>query len=192
MNAGVVVEGPDDAAVYPILIRRIDPSFERVYPRECTGRQKLKNKFLYFLEEFAGNPAALDIRKVLVIRDSDCNDPERIEQDLQTIFANSNLRLAFSVSFHATKCELETWLLADEDAINTVSARRGSKGRIRRVEIDLENFREPKELYRRTLSQAGLQDTGAVMKQIAQEVRLEVVAARCPRFGEFVQKVTDP
>lgn len=192
MNAGIVVEGPDDAAVYPILIKRIDPTIERVHARECTGRQKLKNKFVYFLKEFARNPAAFNIGKVLVIRDSDCNDPGPIEQELQHIFARSNLQPAFGVSFHATKCKLESWLLADEDAINTVSMRRGGRGGIRRVGVDLENFREADQLYRGTLSHAGLQDTDAVMREIAQQASLEEVAARCPRFRDFKQKVRAP
>ncbi len=183
MNVGVVVEGSDDAAVYPILIKRIDPSIERVYPRECIGRQKLKNKFVYLLKEFSRNPIAFNIRKVLVIRDSDCKDSAPIEQELQDIYARSNLQPPFGLSFHATKCKLESWLLADEDAINTVSLRRGGRGGIPRVGVDLENFREADALYRTTLIQAGLQDTNAVMQAIAQEARLERIVERCPGFA---------
>ena len=192
MNFGIAVEGPDDAAVYRILIKRIDPSIEHVHASECFGRQKLKNKFVYLLKEFARNPAAFNIRKVLVIRDSDCRDPEPIEQELEDIFARSNVHLAFRVSFHATKCKLESWLLADEGAINTVSMRRGGRGGIQRVAVDLGKLREADELYRRTLSQAGLQDTEAVMREIAQQASLEAVEARCPRFRDFERKVRDP
>ncbi len=192
MNVGVVVEGPDDAAVYPVLIKRIDSSIERIYSRECIGRQKLKNKFVYLLEDFSRNPAAFNIRKVLVIRDSDCKDSAPIEQELQDIWAKSNVQPPFGLSFHATKCKLESWLLADEDAINTVSLRRGGRGGVPRGGVDLENFREADELYRTTLIQAGLQDTSAVMKAIAQEARLERIAGRCPRFRDFMEKVRTP
>jgi len=191
MNAGIVVEGPDDTAVYRVLIKRIDRGIERVHSRECTGRQRLKNKFVHLLDEFARNPAAFDIRKVLVIRDSDCQDPKPIEEELQDIFARSDLRPTFGVSFHATKCKVESWLLADEDAINSVSRSRGGPGGIQRVGADLETFREADQIYRRTLSLAGLQDTDAVMKEIALQARLETIAERCPRFRDFVRKVSD-
>ncbi len=189
MNAGIVVEGPDDAVVYRILIKRINQVIEGVHCRECNGRQRLKNRFVYFLKEFATNPAAFNISKVLVIRDSDCQDPAPIEQELQDIFFNSNLQPDFHVSFHATKCKLESWLLADEDAINVVSMYRGGPGGIQRVAVDLENFNAADHLYRRTLAQGRLQDTDAVMQEIAQRARLEGIADRCPRFRDFIQKV---
>lgn len=192
MSVGIIVEGDDDLAVYPVLIKRIDPTIGRVHRRKCCGRRKLEDKFVVFLKEFAKNPVAFDVRKALIIRDSDCNDPEPIEQQLQDIFARSSVRPAFRVSFHATKCKLESWLLADEDAINAVSMHRGGPGGIQRIALDLENLREADQLYRRTLSQAGLQDTDEVMKEIAQRARLDWITGRCPRFRDFIQKVTGP
>jgi hypothetical protein len=191
MNVGIVVEGPDDTAVYRVLIKRIDDRIERVHARECSGRQKLKNKFMPLLDEFARNPAAFNLRKVLVIRDSDCKDPRPTEQELEDILARSNLRRTFGVSFHATKCKLESWLLADEDAINSVSIGRGGPGGVQRVGADLETFREADQLYRRTLSEAGLQDTDAVMQDIAERARLERIAERCPKFRDFMRKVSN-
>lgn len=191
MNIGIVVEGPDDAAVYSTLVTRIDAGITRVHCRECGGRHKLKNKFTYFLREFSRNPAAFDIARALVIRDSDCSDPVPIERELAELFAKSRFQPGFRVSFHATKCKLESWLIADEVAINTVSVKRGGPGGIVKVNQDLESFREADELYTKILSHAGLQDTNAVMKEIAREVRLEVVAERCPRFRDFQRKVME-
>jgi len=192
MNVGIIVEGGDDRAVYPVLIRRIDATVDGIHARECGGRRKLEDKFVVFLKQFAGNLPAFRIKKVLVIRDSDCEDPSPIERKLQRILGESRFEPPFGVSFHATKCKLESWLLADEAAINFVSNRRGGPGAIRRVEVDLENFREPDQLYRKTLSQAGLQDTEKVMREIAEQARLEVIAQHCPTFRHFTQKLTDP
>jgi hypothetical protein len=189
MNFGIVVEGSDDAAVYRILIKRIDNNIDHVHSRECFGRVKLRNKFVYFLKEFTKNPAAFDLRKVLVIRDSDCSDPGPIEQELRGIFGDSGVRPNFAVDFHATKCKLESWLLGDADAISAVAIGRGGIGGVRRIGADLEDLREADQLYRRTIYQAGLQDTDAVMKEIAQQARLETIVERCPRFRDFMRKV---
>lgn len=190
MNFGVIVEGPDDVAVYRILAKRIDPGIGHVHARDCGGRQKLKNKFPYLISEFSRNPAAYNLRKVVVIRDSDCKDPLPLEQELQDIFARSGLTPNFSVSFYVTKCKLETWLLGDEQAINTVSISRGGGGNVSRVDGDLETIKDTDDLYRRTLSQAGLQDTDEVMKQIISRARLNILSERCPRFRDFMRKIT--
>jgi hypothetical protein len=127
MNIGIIVEGDDDLAVYPVLIKRIDPTV-RVHRRKCGGRQRLEDKFVVFLREFASNPVAFNIEKVLTIRDSDCYDPRPIEQGLQEILTRSRFEPTFRVWFHATKRKLESWLLADESAMNVVSTRRGGRG----------------------------------------------------------------
>lgn len=189
MNAGIIVEGDDDLAVYPILIKRIHPPIERVYGRKCGGRQKLEDKFVVFLKEFSGNPVAYNIGKVFIIRDSDCHDPRPVEQKLQGILSRANLQCPFDISFHTTKCKLESWLLADEDAINGVSIGRGGPGGIQRIDENLESFKEADQLYRTTLIQAGLLDTAKVMKQIAQQARLEAIAERCSGFRNFMQKI---
>jgi len=192
MNAAIIVEGPDDVAVYQILVKRINRAIERIYARECLGRQKLKNKFVYLLGEFASNPHPFNLATAIVIRDSDCNDPQRIEQELQDIFVRLGQRMPFPVRFHATKCKLECWLLADEQAINSVSMLRGGAGGIQPIAGDLESLREADVIYRQTLSKAGLQDTGQVMREIAQRARLERIAERCPRFRNFTQKIAGP
>lgn len=41
---GIVVEGPRDAAVYPVIIQRIRPDIERVIARPCGGVPSLREK----------------------------------------------------------------------------------------------------------------------------------------------------
>ncbi len=192
MNVGIVVEGPDDVAVYPVLVKRIDRGIERVHPRECGGRRKLGDKFVVFLREFAGNPAAFGIRKVFVILDSDCADAGHIEGGLREIFDRSGLRPPFEVSFHATKCKIESWLLADEEAINRVSTRRGGCDGVGRIDTDLEELKEADRVYGQVLSRVGLQDTVSVMREIASSADLDRIAQRCPGFNSFRRKAAVP
>lgn len=191
MNFGIIVEGDDDVAVYPVLIKRIDNSVDHVHYRKCEGRRKLKNKFVPFIKEFEQNPAAFGIQKIIVIRDSDCNEPGPLEAELQHILRDSGLAPRIPVSFHATKCKLESWLLADENAINLISQTRRGRGGLAAIPGNLENTKDADEVYDRALRQVGLLNTDVVMKEIAQKTDLSIIARRCPRFRDFTRKVTD-
>jgi hypothetical protein len=94
MNIGIVVEGQDDYTTYPTLIQRIRNDIERSQVRECGGKSRLKNGFLNFLREFQ-NPA-WQIEIAVVIRDSDCQPPQPIENQLRTIFKYCSAQAAIS------------------------------------------------------------------------------------------------
>lgn len=65
---GIVVEGPRDAAVYPIIIRRIRPDIEQVVARPSGCLPEFRKKFVGYLKELM---YSYHIDKALVIRDSD-------------------------------------------------------------------------------------------------------------------------
>jgi hypothetical protein len=116
-------------------------------------------------------------------------DAAQREQELQGILQNSHFQPSFHVHFHATKCELETWLMADEAAINAVAQLRGKVGRAKPVNVEFENYKPAKELFVRMLSEARLPDDPTVYRQIAAAIDIQKVAGKCPRFNEFVNAV---
>lgn len=184
MNVGIVVEGASDRLTYPTLMRRIR-DIDRPQARECGGRFKLKDVFPYFLEEFQRNPAwRIDV--AFVIRDSDCNPPQRIEDDLRKAFDDS--RFDFPVEFFATKCDLETWLLVDEHAINQVSRQRGKNKQVEPAQFRFES--EPaKKLFRTQLSKANLRPVPEVYREIAACMDLARAAKTCSSFRQFVDRI---
>jgi len=185
MNVGIVVEGPSDRATYPVLMRRIRNDIDRPQTRDCGGRFKLKESFPYFLEEFQRNPAwGIDV--AFVIRDSDCKPCQRIEDDLRRTLDDS--RFDFPVEFFAAKCDLETWLLVDENAINQVSQQRGKNNQVEPVRFEFESGKA-KEHFRRQLSKANLRPVPEVYEEIATRMDLERTAAHCPSFRAFVSRV---
>jgi hypothetical protein len=125
----------------------------------------------------------------MVIIDSDCSDSSAWEAQLTQIFEQSRFVPNFPVHFHATKCEIETWLLADENAVNQASQRRGKNKKVRAVTIQLESHRDAKELFQKILSEAGLPADPQVYKEIACLADIARIAARCPHFHQFVEKV---
>ena|ERR1017187_10225475 len=119
---GIVVEGPRDVAVYSAIIRRIRPDIEQVVARPCGGVPALTNKFVAWLKDLQDQHR---IDKALVVRDSDREDPLRLEADLSDRLNQAGFRTTFPVHFYATRCMVETWLLADEQAVNKVALSRG-------------------------------------------------------------------
>ncbi len=188
MNLVVIVEGTDDYETYPILIRRIRNDVERLFRVQCGGVRKLKTTFVPSLKYYQAR-RDLNVAKALVVRDSDCKDVHPLETELDQILRGANTKLAFPVHFYATKCELESWLLADEGAINRVSASRGGPGGITPVNLALEMHKDAKALFHRVLWEAGLQVTPRVYAEIAQAADLQRIAQRCPYFREFMARV---
>ena len=182
---------PDDSSVYPILIRKICNDIGVVYVRQCGGVRKLKSKFVTFVKEFASNPAR-PIAKALVIRDSDCNGAGTLEQQLRDIL---NLfgpcaRL-FPVHFHATKCKLESLLLADENAIIRVAQNRHKTPPNPLGNLIVETLKDADTILVKRLADANLPADSKVFSEIAMESDHSVLAARCPHFRNFIDKVRD-
>jgi hypothetical protein len=188
VNIGIVVEGDTDAEAYPQLIRKIRPDIEEILPISCRGASTLKREFVKWLKYFNWY-APHSIDSALVIMDSDCSDASSWETQLKEIYEHSHFEPSFPVHFHATKCELETWLLADENAINQVSQMRGKKKKIGAVTIQFERYRNAKELFQKELWKLGLPVTARVYQEIAIAADVERIAARCPHFSQFVDKV---
>ena len=188
MNIGIVVEGERDRAAYPELIRKIRDDVEIVLAEPCGNDIKLMEKFVRWLKHFQWH-AEISVNKALIIRDSDCSDPVLWETKMARILAQSRFVPSFPVHFYATKCEIETWLLADENAINQVARNRGKQGSVSEVTIPLESQRNAKELFQRVLSKARLPVDPRVYQEIASAASIERIAARCPYFQHFVDNV---
>ena len=188
MNIGIVVEGERDGAAYAELIRKVRDDIEKIRPIICGGVVELKKKFVGWLKHFEWHETIV-FDKALVIMDSDCSDASGWETELRQIYTQSSFVPRFPVHFHATKCEIETWLLADETAINRVSQLRGKNRQVGAVTVQLEFRRDAKELFQKVLSHADLPADAQVYKEIAAATDIGRIAARCPSFQQFVDKV---
>jgi hypothetical protein len=188
MNIGIVVEGERDRAAYPELIQKIRNDVGKVLAEPCGNDIRLVEKFVGWLKHFQWH-AEITVNKALVISDSDCNDPVAWESRMSQILSQSHFVPNFPVHFHATKCEIETWLLADENAINQVARNRGKQGSVSEVTIPLESYRNAKELLQRVLSKVRLPVDSKVYQEIASAANIDRIAARCPHFKHFVDRV---
>lgn len=190
MVFGIIVEAERDAEVYSTIIRRIRPDVNLVLSRPCQNVVGVRRKFVGWLKHFQWH-ADRPVDKALVIRDSDCNESGSVEDELNRILDQSGFResLTLPVHFYATRCMVETWLIADEAAVNCIARKRSKVGSAQHVTGDLESLTNPKERFRRMLSQAGLPATSAVYAEVAAAADLDRVVERCPYFQQFIDHV---
>lgn len=186
MVFGIVGEGRLDEAVYSTIIPRIRPDVDKVVSRPCGDKRLLKAKFVGYLKEFH---FYWNVGKALVIRDSDCRDPLALEGQLEGQLRASGFQPQFPFHFYATNCMVETWLLADEDAVNQVAQRRGKRPSAQAVRDPLEGKPNAKGMFQRMLSQASLLAVPAVYAEVAAAADMELIRRRCPYFQQFENRI---
>jgi hypothetical protein len=186
---GVIVEGQYDVNFYRILIERISGNNPRIEVLEGNGAS-LPRQFPVLLRRFEylldGNP----VERAIVLKDADGRPVTEVEENLSRRVNPEHYRFPRGIQFCAIQQEMETWLLADEGAINAISLARGKNDGVLRIhEPQLENIVNPKERFQRALSSGGLDYTPVVCAEIAHQVSLDTLRMRCPSFRRFEQAV---
>jgi uncharacterized protein DUF4276 len=191
-ECGIVVEGPYDSPFYEVIIKRICPAITSVVSREAGNKAMLMNRLPGLLRSLqyasaAGGP----VRRVIAIRDTDGKDPAAVEADMLQRLSGQAFVFPRGVMCHATHQEMETWLLADINAINrTAQILLGTTRRTAsRPAGSPEAVVNAKEKLQDILTDVGLLYDAATCTLIAQEIDLAVLRAYCPSFRRFEPKV---
>jgi len=184
---GIIVEGPYDSAFYEAVIQRLSPH-ACVSARVCDGKSNLTRKFPALLKTFEHELAGRPLEMAIVIRDADGKNPEEIEAQMRSKIANRDYPFGLGVKFFAVPQAMESWLLADVNALNAVSQRRNGK-RVTKSHEAPESLRNPKGWFREFLTNQNVVYTAEVAREIAEELDLNTLSVRCPRFRVFSELV---
>lgn len=187
---GLIVEGPYDESVLSELVRRIISPNLRVIALPCGGVSKLLTKFPGYLVylEHAWNDKPVD--KAFVIRDWSGPDLASAEREMAQKIEGRRFSFPHTVQFCAVRQEMETWLLADAEAINIVADSREGR-HVSPVQGELEEISDPKARLVDLLSDAKLPYDAKVCGEIAQRTSLDRLRYRCASFRSFEEKVID-
>lgn len=177
---GLVVEGHYDEVALSELMQKCVSIRMHMVGRPCGPKGDLMKRFPGFLEEFRYRS---DINKALVIRDCGNKDPGELLNQMRSKIANRSY--PFPVKLLVIVKELEAWLLADENAISTVTGRTVSPAR------NPERLTDPKERLKNILSDAGTSYTAEVARKIAAVANIDTIESRCPNFKPFREAVLD-
>jgi len=184
---GIIAEGSYDLAVYEAIIKKLSPGIP-IKALECGGKSGLMKKFPSLLKVFEYQLAESPVEMAVVIQDADGRNPEGIEAQMASKIADRGCPFALGVQFFAVPQAMESWLLADVNALNAVSRRRGGK-RVTKSHAAPEALLRPKEWLLNLLTDHGLDYTSELAREVAQEIDLERLAEACPRFRVFSHRV---
>ncbi len=187
---GLIIEGPYDESFYKALIPRIcgmSLSFETRLGRGLPG---LMEKFPALLRTLEKVREGRPVDKALVIRDSDRKDPLAAREEMARRIEGKNFAFPHGVQLCVVRRTMETWLLADINAINTVAVSRGGR-KVSEIKGNVEEIDDPKARLRSVLSKAGTEYTAIVCGDIASNIKIDTLEYRCPSFRSFKQSVLD-
>lgn len=190
VSYGIVVEGPYDVPVYEELIWKICSANVEVIPRPAGGVSRLMGGFPKLLRDLEHIRQGRPVNKALVIRDAGGKDTASVESLMAERIQGRPYSFPRGIQLVAVRRTMETLLLADEEAVNSVALSRGGR-QVARIQEALEDIANPKERFRRWLSEAKLPYDPQICRDIARQVKLETLQYRCPSFGSFKQKVLD-
>jgi len=185
---GIIVEGTYDSAVYDPVIRRLASHEVHIRALVCEGKANLMKKFPALLRtleyEISGNPVDMAI----VIVDADGKDPLEVEERLRIKIQGRNYPFPMNVRFYAVPQAIDAWLLADVGAISAAVQGRGGKP-VRKSHDDPERLLDPKEWFRKLLTDHKATYTAELCREIAQKTDLHVLSQKCRRFPLFAELV---
>lgn len=180
---GLIVEGPYDGAVLTELIRKCLTSEVDVKCRPCGGTPQLMKQFPGYLEEFRYANVGQPVDRAIVVRDADGKKPTELIARMESKIKGRIYRFPRHLLVIVQK--LEAWLLADEEALSTVTSR------IQHRIADPEKIHDPKVRLRKILSDDRIAYTEERARMIAAAARLDVLAERCPSFRRFQEAVVN-
>ena len=178
---GLVVEGIYDEAALIELVRKCSPSEVNVICRPCGSAFQLMKKFPGFLESFRHVKEGLAVDCAIVIRDADHKNPRDLIARMETRI--SGRHYPFSRHLLVIVQELEAWLLADDEALSSVT------GRPQHRIPNPETVNDPKARLEKILSDAEIVYTAEVARRIAAAASADVLSVRCPSFRRFKDAV---
>jgi hypothetical protein len=179
---GIVVEGENDKIIIETLIRKILSEDHFCISRPTGGKNKLMTKFLGWLEDFKNR----QVNKAIIIRDQDNQCIKEIIDLIRAKLTEREGRYRFGIKICIIKQEIDTWLMADENAISRVVG-----GKVPRVNENLEDIMNPKEKLQGILSRFRFNYTKETLRKIAEEANLSTIEYRCPGFKRFRESIVD-
>ncbi len=191
VSYGLVVEGEYDAEILLEFVRKIMGAEVVVRVRACGGRSKFR-KLPGYLQELQHCLSGRSVDKVLVVQDCDRRPMQEVEGRLNQQVPAWASSFPRGVQVHGVRQAIESWLMADANAINAVRREEGAPGRdVGEIREQIEEIEDPKTRFRQMLSEAGLPYTPAVCRKVAAAVDLDRLRRQCPSFESFEQKVID-
>jgi hypothetical protein len=185
---GIIVEGDSDSAVYDAIIRRLTSLDVHIKQLPCEGKTNLMKKFPSLLRTFEYEMGGNPVDMAIVIVDADGRNPLEVEERMRIKIQGKNYPFPLDVRFYAVEKAMDAWLLADAAAISAAVQGRGGRPLTKSYD-DPEGLLDPKEWFRKLLTDHKATYTAELCREIDQRINLDVLSQRCRRFPAFAELV---
>lgn len=186
---GLIVDGDSDEKTIPILANKIlQGAGIGIKPKVVPRGHKLNvRKMQEHINDMAREQPNLE--KIIVCMDSEEDDLVQLEGEVKQV-ERQLVHKTVKPKYVLVVRMLESWLLADEDALRKVLRRRA---RVKPI-ANPEAIRDPKEKLKEIFQGAGktfqyTRDDPKIAEAIKDVSRIR---KKCPRFDQFCEAVIDP
>jgi 5S rRNA maturation endonuclease (ribonuclease M5) len=163
---GCIVEGPDDRDVLTRILQKLGLPCEI---RNARGSGNLKRKLNSYIDLLRSSSC----KKIIILRDMDCQDHKALSREFAGYVTKDT---KFCLAVH----ELETWLLADHNALSEVIHRR-----IRPIS-NPENIHDAKSKMKEIFQKSErTYIPSRDLPEIAEHLNLSVVRGKCASYRRF-------
>ena len=172
---GVIVEGESDERVIREITQKLGvPAKIRRSRRGATIQSPRKTGS--YVEDLLS-----DCEKVVILKDSHCSDPHAKEEKLRGRLQREGLLVEGDLHICIVVHAIESWLLADEEAIADYLS-----SKVREIH-NPENECKPEEVLEELFKRTGrvYLKGGEAPGELARRLKLEKVVTRCPSFKKF-------
>ena len=169
------MEGTSDEKVVEEICRKlqVQPKIKRM--RKAINPRKAK--------AFAELLLGMDCERVIILQDSHCSSPVKVEENLRNRLIEESLKAKIDreVKICIVAHAIESWLLADEEAIGDYL-----RSNVRGI-YEPENECKPDEVLNELFKKHGRDyfKGGEAPREIAKRLSLERVTKKCPSFIKF-------
>jgi hypothetical protein len=172
---GVIVEGASDEKVIREITHKLGVT---VAIRRSKRGAKIQSptKTKTFAVELLGH-----CEKVIILKDSHCSDPHEKERALEEKLKDLGLSFDGTVRICMVVHAIESWLLADEEAIGDYL-----RSKVRGI-YNPENECQPDEILAEIFKKTGRDylKGGEAPRELAKRLSLDSVIKKCPSFIKF-------
>ena len=174
MKVGLIVEGNNDEVAIEKLCKKIGITPEI---RKQRGRINVRKACSY-----AKDLIFKGCEKVIILSDAHCNKGKERERLREVYKFCSDLKNKIHICIVVN--ELESWLIADAEALSSYIGCTIKTG-------NPEEVHDAKGHLRETFKKVGKVYYTTTAREIAERIDIYEVLKKCPSFGEFYNRVKD-
>jgi hypothetical protein len=184
MTIGIISEDKNDCDALGAIVKKILGNSVKIVPAHKTG----KDAIIHQKKLLASKVFNFGCEAVLIVRDSDGGQLEKIITSLRDAYDSTSIRSAYSICIAVE--ELEAWFLGDVDCVRATYNLPSNSSRISESNVD--DIHDPKERLKTYIikeSRGKAQYIPSDTARMAEKINIETALTKSKSFSYFFNTV---